>query len=1072
MADGNLLEVLSKEQKLDNMIVYGKVRCAINKPEFLSNNVGVTEGFFALVDVLAFKCNGVDYFNQSSDNYDSKHIYFSKGSLVVVLDDKKYIGEGVRIYGRTLKGCTIKKNRTKSSVDGIVGFAWTKQNGQWLIVPNKVQILGQSDIRGTVLEDYIVSLVGGIKFTHPKSTEAFIEYKGVEDVKPLSVSDIKGCVEYTNEYIDLSEIPLNLTYRLEAKEESGFVGVIGEELDILKDRSQNFATSMVLSVKSRMVNENKEEGIRDINEIADSIIDGFINGIASKYNYAISSNTKLKGKDIVDEFLDNLLQENFRSSDEEEKATKKPQSDLFKDIEKLKKSVALDPHMLDLGRSTVPILGESFKYASLIIAEVTGVGYESIVSNHNTIYNYNGLGTDEWFWCLMRNPYICGLLGSSLSIVDCDRIFCSFSEPIDKEECNKYRNILLMLDTIKSISSRSTLVKLNQLYYNNDVYPSLGKRYIEHNGAPMSKDCIVLSKEVSGRVRKISLSALNVSVNPKHLVKELNDIGLVELINDDGVILSKDLYKEYTIYTTLLKKGRTPTGITKEEVEKTVAKFEESRGFKLEKLQKDGVQLVMHKAGVLSGCAGSGKTTTSDCLVDCIKDYLPDYELKFGAPTGKAARRLAEVVGGNVKTIHSMFGLGLDSEPYITKKDRFFRKSDESSLRAYILDEMAMSNTSLMYEIVNHLEGDDLVYFLGDIKQLSPIGKGSPFRSLMKFLPCVELGVSKRAAANGKINYNCGLINFVSDERVVELQSGDDFEIVPCKDSDIQSETVAMFERMLKDFDEDDIQVVTGYQTDKYPWSTVQLNPLLQNLLRNDTDFLYVYNDSKFMRNDRVIHTKRNAYDMPRFRKLNNSTYEEVVTFGIVNGELGKIVGYIKSSDCTIFEYNDKDYSDEEWAELDKDTQSLILYRRNTSVNIRDENSYKDENLYFVIIEVYDVDLKENVYIFYHSNYRENLSNDYYTRVFTGGDLRYLDLAYALTTHKMQGSQSPAIIIPLGSTSSPQFMNRNMLNTMITRASKKVGLIGSVKGKGSALTNGRRLTNIEDGEDVLSILVE
>ena len=67
---------------------------------------------------------------------------------------------------------------------------------------------------------------------------------------------------------------------------------------------------------------------------------------------------------------------------------------------------------------------------------------------------------------------------------------------------------------------------------------------------------------------------------------------------------------------------------------------------------------------------------------------------------------------------------------------------------------MAMSNTGLMYEIVDNLDEDDLIYFLGDIKQLSPIGKGSPFRSLMHFLPCIELGVSKRAAENGKINYN------------------------------------------------------------------------------------------------------------------------------------------------------------------------------------------------------------------------------------------------------------------------------------------------------------------------------
>ena len=199
--------------------------------------------------------------------------------------------------------------------------------------------------------------------------------------------------------------------------------------------------------------------------------------------------------------------------------------------------------------------------------------------------------------------------------------------------------------------------------------------------------------------------------------------------------------------------------------------------------------------------------------------------------------------------------------------------------------------------------------------------------------------------------------------------------------------------------------------------------------------------------------------------------FEEVATFGIVNGELGKIVGYVKSTECSIINWKDKDYTEEEWKELDRGMRHLIIKRRKTSVDIRNEAEFKDKNLYFVVVQVYDVDLEEDVVVLYHANYRENVSTDY-AKVFSGGDLRYLDLAYALTTHKMQGSQSKAIIIPLGSTSNRNFMNRNMINTMITRASDEVALIGSVKGKNCALTNGRRVTSVEDGEDVLSILAD
>lgn len=1074
MADANLLEILSNESKLDNMVVYGNVRCAIKKPSYLSNSIGITDGFFALVDVLALKCNGVDYCSKYSSYPDSKNIYFSKGSLVIVLNDKNYIGKNVKVYGRTLKGCTIKKQISTGARDGVVAFAWTKNNGQWCLIPNKVLPFGVSDARGTVLEDYVVGIVSGKPFEYPKSVESYIEYSGVEDVVPLELDSIKGCLEYSTKPIDLSSVPLNLVHRLNVSEKSLYADAVGEAANALKTKSKGYSKTIVSMIGNKLTAEDKDLKLEDrVDALSLDIVLRFIQNICSRYNFAISSDTKLKGKDIVDDLLDNLVSVHFREPSDEttEKENKQSSVDRFKTIESLKVSVALDPNVLDPNRVLdIKELTDTMKYATLVIGEVTGIGIEDLVGNYNSAYTFNELSLEGWFWCLARNPYLCGLLGNHLSVVDCDKIFCVVSEKYDLEECIKYRDMLLMLDNIKNASSRSTLINKRELTRMKENYNQKAKDLVDKFGVPMSKDCLIASSLVVENVNKLPEN-LGLSQEPSDILGNLNELGLIEEVND-GVILTRDLYKEYVVYETLYNMGEDWTGIEDDDIDSTISKFESSRGFSLENLQKDGVKLVKYHAGVLSGCAGSGKTTTSDCLVECIKEYLPEYELRFGAPTGKAARRLAEVVGGGVKTIHSMFGLGLDSDPYIVSKDRFIRKNEEGTSYAYILDEMAMSNMNLMYEIVNHLNEDDLVYFLGDIKQLSPIGKGTPFRSLMKYLPCVELGVSKRAAANGKINYNCGLINFVSDDNVVELQEGDDFGIFPCADADIQRGVVETFKKELSSYDEDDIQVVTGYQTDKYPWSTVQLNPMLQNLLRNDTDLLFVYNEGKYMRGDRVIHVKRNAYDMPRFRMKSTGYFEEVVTSGIVNGELGKLVGYINSEDCTIIPYEDKDYSKEEWNALDSNMRELINKRRNSSVEIRNETSYKDENMFFVIVQVYDVDLNEDVYVLYHANYHEKVSNEFYAKVFTGGDLKYLDLAYALTTHKMQGSQSKCIIIPLGSSGSASFMNRNMINTMITRASKKVDLIGSVKGRDSALTNGRRLTNIEEGEDVLGLLAD
>ena len=58
-------------------------------------------------------------------------------------------------------------------------------------------------------------------------------------------------------------------------------------------------------------------------------------------------------------------------------------------------------------------------------------------------------------------------------------------------------------------------------------------------------------------------------------------------------------------------------------------------------------------------------------------------------------------------------------------------------------------------------------------------------------------------------------------------------------------------------------------------------------------------------------------------------------------------------------------------------------------------------------------------------------------------ELEELELAYAITVHKSQGSEYPAVILPL--LSGPRMlMNRNLLYTGVTRAKSCVCIVGSV----------------------------
>ncbi len=75
-----------------------------------------------------------------------------------------------------------------------------------------------------------------------------------------------------------------------------------------------------------------------------------------------------------------------------------------------------------------------------------------------------------------------------------------------------------------------------------------------------------------------------------------------------------------------------------------------------------------------------------------------------------------------------------------------------------------------------------------------------------------------------------------------------------------------------------------------------------------------------------------------------------------------------------------------------------------------------------------------------------------------------LELAYAITIHKSQGSEYPAVIIPLLSGPRP-LMNRNLLYTAVTRARKCVILMGRREAVEEMIANAnekKRYTGLED----------
>lgn len=1082
--DANILEALKKQGKngfLDNLILFGRVRCAIKRPtELLGKSLATTDtGAFAILDVYAVKCQGEDYF-LPNDTVSPCSVYFTKGSMIIYINSQEWVGKDVKVYGSsTRRGTKVRQQfGHKSAYDGISALAFARQGNSFVVVPNAMIELGEHDpdARLTPLEDFMIKLKAEKSdiIEYPVSLKSIIPYSGVEEYEVLeNVSSTSDTFVKEDKRLDLSKIDLHLTYHLQGKQVSGIIDDVREEIQEMQNKKRKYKDSLSKELKS-LYDKNSDK----LEDILVLIRRSFCKNIAINYTSNVGTSL-IKGRAYMERVINNLVGNpvGFDPTADD----KVPTQVLRQSADWVLQQALIDPMVL-MGTPLpedmrLPMFNDIVQFDVAVISATTGIDIDKFKTNYHSVSKTISIDTDAWMYCLLYYPYVLGMVGTGLSMADLDTIYLSYSihmahTPIQKEN-GDMRGYILMLNTINEASDTDTIISASEIRRADPAYPSKGKRFLKQNFFPTKKDTVeVLSAMCGVGVANEKTADYMVRFRPysKQRIDALIEQGVLDTIDDD-YILTKELEKEFLIYDTLIYKGLEPTGISDSQVQSTIVNFENRVGFRLEDLQKDGIKLCKYKAGVLSGCAGSGKTTTSECLTDCLRAYKKGYEIVYSTPTGKACRRLAEVVHGTVKTINAQFGVGMAGDSYL--QDIKARYIPTETKKIYILDEMAMANSNLVYEVVRNLGKDDLIYFLGDIKQLPPIGKGMPFAVLMAILPCVELGVSKRAAEGSLINYNTTLVNNMSSGVVHELLYDDSSYICrECKDTEIPNVALKIWQEFMqgsvngKAYTEDDIQVITGYATPTKTFSTAVVNPILQQYLRRNDRLLFKHGDRDFYKNDRVIHVNANSYSMQRYVQVDENTYKGVVTFGVMNGEVGTLVDILRSDMVNLIPYKEADLKEPLYEDVD-DLQRLVEARE-AREDLRDESLYKDSNYYFVKVKFYDVDLGRDVYAMYVA--RAYMQEEFFA--LSGADLNNLDLAYALTTHKMQGSQSPVVILLFGSQCSPYFINRNMLNTMITRSQEVVVSVGSVLGAESPINKGRLVASPVKTKSLLTLMSE
>ena len=151
---------------------------------------------------------------------------------------------------------------------------------------------------------------------------------------------------------------------------------------------------------------------------------------------------------------------------------------------------------------------------------------------------------------------------------------------------------------------------------------------------------------------------------------------------------------------------------------------------------------------VLTGGPGVGKTTTTRALVRLLTALGRDVTL--AAPTGKAAKRLGEVVGAEARTLHRLLGVGPEGKG--------FRHGPREPLRhdVVIVDECSMLDTQLARSIVRAIGPAAQLILVGDADQLPSVGPGQVLRDLLAggAVPSVALTTVFRQAARSGIVVN------------------------------------------------------------------------------------------------------------------------------------------------------------------------------------------------------------------------------------------------------------------------------------------------------------------------------
>lgn len=465
-----------------------------------------------------------------------------------------------------------------------------------------------------------------------------------------------------------------------------------------------------------------------------------------------------------------------------------------------------------------------------------------------------------------------------------NKIFARFEEnPVERLKQNPY--LLLSVSNNVAFKEADDLARRLGVLYNDDLrVVNLIHGYLDD----LARSQGSLHADYIGIDDEINNFAIRKGAYPDHKEIRIEEYGrrLFRAYKNSELMLDGDRGRNiYTRYfydieenivskvSSMVNRG-TEWFAPKEKISEVISNIEREQGFLLDPLQKEAVYMALSSwLCILTGGPGTGKTASTNMVVQTIETLVPEATITLLAPTGKAAKRMTELTKKPASTIHRAIG-------YFEEHSEQGRALIETDY--VVIDESSMTDAIIFSELLDAISYHTRVILVGDFEQLPSVGPGLILRDLLESnrVPTVRLTTIFRQAQESQIVMNShAIIKGRYDLISIDHNKGDFFFI---EQKDLLATKNLILRSVLRmmntyGYTIDDICVLTPMRRGEI--GIEALNQALQDAVNPHVKGLEMYAyGARYRIGDKVMHLKNDAEKE------------------LVNGEVGYVVGIEEDS--------------------------------------------------------------------------------------------------------------------------------------------------------------------------------